>query len=90
MTELFAQMDPTTLVPQLGFGGILIWVIVSWMKRLDASLENLNHSMKNLSKSIYLDLAERAAPGSFIRQEAKRMVERDQQRNEYGQDKMRP
>lgn len=88
MHEYFAQIEATTLIPQLGFGGVLIWVIVSWLKKIETSLENLNHTIRGLNKAIYLDLAERATPGSFVREEAKRMVEKDRTRNEYGQEKI--
>lgn len=83
-----AQTDYTTLVPQLGFGGVTIWIVVRWLSKMEQSLENLNHTMRGLSKAIYLDLAERATPGSFVREEAKRMVEKERQRNEWGQEKM--
>ncbi len=81
LSEFLAQMDATTLVPQLGFGGILVWVIVSWLKRVESKLDSLTHSIQSLAKAVWLDLAERATPGSFVREEAKRMVERDRDKS---------
>ncbi len=78
--NIVAQMDTATLLPQFGFGGLVVWVVVSWLKKIEVSLENLNHTVRGLSKAIYLDLAERAQPGSFVREEAKRMVEKEKAR----------
>lgn len=79
MNELFAQIDASTLVPQLGFGGVLCWIIAR-------RLESMEVAMKSLAKAIYLDLSERARPGSFAGEEAKRMLAKDRVKADASED----
>lgn len=68
-TQLFAQLsDYGPLVSQFGFGGLLVWVV-------SVRLDRLEHTLKGLSKALWMDLAQRSGPG-FIRDEAKRMLSR--------------
>lgn len=38
--------------------------------------EAINHTIRGLSKAMWTDLANRSDPGSYIREEAKRTIER--------------
>lgn len=80
MNAFFAQISETlagvTPMVQMGFGGALLVVVVRWLSRVEAGLQNVEHAMRSLSKAIWMDLSERAAPGSFVREEAKRTLKR--------------
>lgn len=81
LSEAVSGLAP---VAQMGFGGALLIIVVRWLTRVEAGLADVTHAMRGLSKAIWMDLAERAVPGSFIREEAKRTLQRmdDKERGE--------
>lgn len=61
-----AEFGP--LVSRLGFGGLLTWIV-------SVRLDRLEHTLKGLSKALWVDLAQRSGPG-FIQDEARRMLDK--------------
>ncbi len=69
MREFIAQVTEFgPLISQLGFGGLLTWIV-------SVRLDRLEHTLKGLSKAMWMDLAQRSGPG-FIQDEARRMLEK--------------
>ncbi len=83
MQHLIAQAADLATVAgpwaQMGFGGALLIIIIRWLQRIESvvsnRLEGVEHAMRGLSKAIWLDLANRADAGSFVREEAKRSLQ---------------
>lgn len=88
-TELAALAGPWA---QMGFGGALLYVIVRWLQRIEnvvsSRLEGVEHAMRGLSKAIWLDLANRADAGSFVREEAKKSIDRANVREQVEADEI--
>lgn len=65
---VLAQLtDAGPLIAQFGFGGLLVWIVT-------VRLDRIEHTMRGLSKALWMDLAERSGPG-WIRDEAKRTLD---------------
>lgn len=75
--DLISQinMDPASVM-QFGFGGALLIVITRFLDRMMDRLEALEHTMKGLSKALWMDLSCRPDASGFVREEAKRMLDR--------------
>lgn len=72
ISNFVAQIsDYGPAIGQFGFGGVTLWIVNS---RLTA----LEHTMKGLSKAMWMDLAQRSGPG-FIQEEARRMLAKMEQ-----------
>ncbi len=67
-TFLAQVADFGPLVAQFGFGGLLVWIVT-------VRLDRIEHTMRGLSKALWMDLAHRSGPG-WIRDEAERTLDR--------------
>ena len=76
---------------QLGIGGAFLLAFVRFLSRLEVIFSNrmdaIEHAQRNLSKAVWMTLAEISHAGSFVREEAKRMIERDKRREEVEEDR---
>lgn len=66
--------DVPPWISQLGFGGIIVWVVLSGINRIDSRLERMEHTQRGLSSALWADLAARSPEGSFIYEQAKKML----------------
>lgn len=90
--HLLAQVtDLGSVLPQVGFGGTLLVVIIRWLNRVEVFIttrldamertsaqrnEETNHVIRGLSKAMWMDLASRPYSEPFIKEEAKRMLDK--------------
>ncbi len=74
----FAQVavDYGPLVAQFGFGGATLWVLVKWMESITKWMERIDHTMRGLSKAMWMDLASRDGAEAFVKEHARKMVEK--------------
>ncbi len=75
----------STLIPQVGLGGTFLLIFARFLGRIEvifaSRMDNIEHAQRGLSKAVWMLLAEISTAGSFVREEAKRMVARDQARD---------
>lgn len=77
MLDLISQIPfDAGALAQMGFGGALLVIVARFLDRMMDRLEALEHTMKGLSKAMWMDLSCRPDASGFVRQEAKRMLER--------------
>lgn len=69
-------IDNVPMVAQLGFGGVLILVVLRGFDLIIRSLERIDHTMKGLGRAVWMDLASRPHADQYIRDEAHRVIER--------------
>lgn len=90
MLHFISQLENLgPLLPQAGFGGALLVIVIKWLNRVEtfittqfaameraaaARAEETNHVMRGLSKALWMDLASRPYSEPFIKDEARRMV----------------
>lgn len=89
MSDFVAQINEVmsnSPIVSVGFGGTLVVVFSRFLARLEviftSRMDNIEHAQRGLSKAVWMLLAEISTAGSFVREEAKRMIERDKQRDE--------
>ena len=89
MTHFLAQAEEllkASPLAQLGIGGAALLIFARFLARLEvifsSRMDNIEHGQRNLSKAIWMLLAELSTAGSFVREEAKRMVEKDKLREQ--------
>lgn len=77
MIDWLAQVnvDPAAAV-QFTFGGALLVIISKFLDRMMDRLESLEHTMKGLSKALWMDLSVRPDATEFVRQESRRMLDK--------------
>ena len=77
MLDLISQIPfDAGALAQMGFGGALLVIVARFLDRMMDRLEALEHTMKGLSKAMWMDLSCRPDASGFVQQEAKRMLER--------------
>lgn len=104
LADILSQMpgaDYAALVPQLGFGGALLWIVTNWLRDIRIFIvarletmdrassdrhEMLNHTLRGLSKLIAMDLASRPYSEEITKSEAKRMLIRIETREKLEED----
>lgn len=67
-------IDVPQFVSQLGFGGIIVWVVLAGINRIDSRLERMEHTQRGLSSALWADLAARSPEDSFIYKQATKML----------------
>ncbi len=89
MFEILAQAAEvinTTAIAPVGIGGGALLLFARFLARLEvifsSRMDNIEHAQRGLSKAIWVLLAEISTAGSFVREEAKRMIQRDVQRDQ--------
>lgn len=83
MPTLAQTLEYGPLVAQFGFGGALLWIMVKWMEsviklmeRILVWMERTDHTLRGLSKALWMDLASRDCADRIVRDHAKQMVSR--------------
>ena len=77
MLDLISQIPfDAGALAQMGFGGALLVIVARFLDRMMDRLEALEHTMKGLSKAMWMDLSCRPDASGFVRKEAQRMLER--------------
>ena len=77
MIDLLSQIPfDAGALAQMGFGGALLVIVARFLDRMMDRLEALEHTMKGLSKALWMDLSCRPDASEFVRQESKRMLDR--------------
>ena len=86
LAQLTDALSSGPMVP-VGLGGLGTAIVVVFMRflaRLETifttRMDNIEHAQRGLSKAVWMLLAEISTSGSFVRDEAKRMSERDKAR----------
>lgn len=72
MSHFLAQLADVpigSIIAQVGWPGLVLWIVVR-------SLDRIEHSVKGLSKALWMDLASRPHADDFVKNEAKRMLSR--------------
>ena len=64
-----ADVSFASIIAQVGWPGLVLWIVVR-------SLDRIEHTMKGLSKALWMDLASRPHADAFVKNEAKRMLSR--------------
>ena len=71
MIQAFAQavtsLDVGTIITQVGWPGLVLWIVVR-------ALDRIEHNLRGLSKAMWMDLAARPGADEFVKNEAKRML----------------
>ena len=68
--QFFAQLEQipiSSIIAQVGWPGLVLWIVVR-------ALDRIEHSLKGLSKALWMDLASRPHADEFVKQEARRML----------------
>ena len=96
IAEIIAQTEQesiSTLIPQVGIGGTFLLIFARFLGRIEVifatRMDRIDHGQRGLSKAIWVLLAEVSTAGSFVREEAKRMIERDKRREESEAEELR-
>ncbi len=83
----------STLIPQVGLGGAFLLIFARFLARIEVifatRMDNIEHAQRGLAKAVWMLLAEISTAGSFVREEAKRMIERDKIREQSEADAAR-
>ncbi len=83
----------TTLIPQVGLGGAFLLIFARFLARIEVifttRMDNIEHAQRGLAKAVWMLLAEISTAGSFVREEAKRMIARDAARDAERTDEAR-
>lgn len=96
MNQLLAQANEIAGVvnpfAQWGIGGGLLFLVGRFLSRVEVifstRMDNIEHAHRGLAKAVWMLLAEISTAGSFVREEAKRMIERDERREQAEIDEM--
>ena len=76
MSHFFAQMaDYAQIATQVGWPGLVLWLVVR-------ALDRIEHSLKGLSKALWMDLASRNHGDPYIKSVAQREIDRMEAKNE--------
>lgn len=68
MTTLLSQINEyAPMVPQLGFGGLVLWIV-------SRGLERIEHVLRGLSIALWTDLAARPYSDQFIKEQARKIL----------------
>lgn len=62
------------IVAQYGFGGAVLWILVKWMESITKWMERIDHTLRGLSKAMWMDLASRPTADAIIQAHAKQMI----------------
>ncbi len=96
LSELIAQAPEatiSTLIPQVGLGGTFLLIFARFLARIEVifttRMDNIEHAQRGLAKAVWVLLAEISTAGSFVREEAKRMIDRDKRREESEAEELR-
>lgn len=59
--------DYVPLIPQLGFGGLALWVVARGQERIE-------HVLRGLSIALWTDLAARPYADAFVKDQARKIL----------------
>ncbi len=86
--EILAQAQEatiSTLIPQVGLGGAFLLIFARFLARIEVilttKLASMEDASRSLSKAVWMLLTEISTPGSFVREEAKRMIDLEHARD---------
>lgn len=68
--QIIAQIDAAwaaDIATRVGWPGIVLWIVAS-------KLDQMEHTMRGLSKALWMDLAQRSTADDFIRKESEKML----------------
>lgn len=74
MITVAQAADYGTLIAQFGFGGAVLWILVKWMESITKWMERIDHTIRGLSKAMWMDLASRPSADAIIKKHAMEMV----------------